>query len=361
MSDEQLLRFPRLRNHDMVVLRDMILEDSSSVTPATTHQNQVYAPIGGPKVTETHLNEVRTSALTTVARIRRQHDAKEASLPWKMHFDIAVGRALHRSLRISRTEAAAKGFWAWLALVLLPDVVPHRESDFAANRVEGGRRNVFRIGWWPAEVLGDLHDEDPASMNVDEIVGLFERPGVSRDNDLAREYAAELRRHSPEGRAGITREFSKSVRRRGAHTSFAVAGYEALPELFAEAEKLAAEEPEQAESVDAASPPALSADIPAAIETGDSTIPFAVPRSDDVNQPAGRLDWHKLPVAKEVGEPTALIIEEERVPLVADGQTSARGRPKYRCSATLRNGATVTATLVRRAAEFGVNVKIGAG
>jgi hypothetical protein len=79
---------------------------------------------------------------------------------------------LHAALRLTRTEAADKGFWAWLAVDLFPDYVRWRfggragadgeHSGTPVKRFLGGDRDhaLARL-WWGAELFRNGGDYSP--------------------------------------------------------------------------------------------------------------------------------------------------------------------------------------------------------
>lgn len=338
-----LRRFPRLRTADAIALAEKVAENPAAVAPDTRHPNQIYAPIGGPVVDEASLRGVRHDVLAALEEARADHDAAPSGegITWQTRFDVHVGRALHEALQLSRSEAAVDGVWSWLTLVLLPDVALHRYPDPSTARLTGGLRNVFSVTWWPVEVLGDLVEPSSGrALQVDEIVGLFERRTLSRDNQLAVSYARTIRTLATKDRMKTSREFAKAVRRVGAHTCWAIADHQRLEALLEDA----------AERVDAAADdnqeePA-SGPIEGSVRLGTLELPISLERSDADLQPTGVLDWTaiKCPTAED---PELLTIEGRRIELRREGNTRA-GHPRFRAHERLPNGVTISATVVRR-------------
>lgn len=339
-----LKRFPRLRTADAMGLAEALAEDPASLSPGTRHPNQIYAPIGGPIVEESELQDARDAVLDAVEEAKSRHDAAPTGegITWQTRFDVHVGRALHRNLELNRSEAAVDGVWSWLTLVLLPDVVLHRYPDPPATRLTGGLRNVFSVTWWPVEVLGDLIEPSSGrALQVDEIVGLFERRTLSRDNDLAVDYARTVRTLPTKDRMNTTREFAKAVRRVGAHTCWAVADHDRLDILLAEAIDRAAA-PDRDGDVQPETGP-----ITGSVRLGSLDLPIEVERSDSDLQPTGTLDWTAIKCPATAGDPDRLVINGQHVELEQKGTTRA-GHSRFRAKKRLPNGVMVTATVIRR-------------
>ncbi|WP_268247803.1 DUF6339 family protein [Promicromonospora soli] len=101
--------------------------------------------------------------------------AREHGFPHKAQrageFDVALARLLHRSMEVMPAEAAAREMWAFLSLVLLPDVAYWRFPAPPGDRVMHTdiTRHVFGRLWWRADLIHDLAREDP--YEVLEILG----------------------------------------------------------------------------------------------------------------------------------------------------------------------------------------------
>lgn len=362
MSSNSLLRFPRLRDLDADDLANRWLARPGSLEVSFHHPDQVFAPIGGHKVTQGHLEQVRDAVHGAVASAREVNDSHpqgSSGITWETRFDVHVGVALHQTLGISRSEAAVPGVWSWLTLVLLPDVIAFRHPRTKkAARLTGGPRNILSVTWWPVEVLGRslVDPTSTQSLQVDEIVGLFERSALSRNNELAVAYATLVQQRQPQGRMSTTREFAKLVRRMGAHTSWSVARTEALESLLEEAAGLAASSQNEH---DILSVTEKQAPIRLEVRLGALSLPVEIER--DVNspiQPCGNLGWTAIKCPSTTDAPTAIFVEGQLMLLKSDGLTK-RGFSRFRCEQTLTNGVTVNATIIRRRGDVYLECRIG--
>lgn len=243
-----LLSFPRLRPADAHALATQFLSDPSSLTHQFSYSEQVYAPIGGQRVSEASLRHVRESVIEAVDLAHRsscESPPGQSGISREAFFDSFVGLALHRELNMCRSEAAVPGVWSWLTLVLLPDVISIRSPRTdSVNRLIGGTKNIFSVTWWPVEILGPDLVRSRSMLQVDEVVGLFERrAGLSRYNALAIAYAKAVQESDPTGRTKVTRRFAKQIRRLGVHVSWPAANLDCLQGLLAQS-KVEPEEPD---------------------------------------------------------------------------------------------------------------------
>ena len=358
-DDHPILRFPRLRTTDALALAERHIEDPSTLTPSTSYVDQIYAPVGGPIVGEDHLQDVRQAVLGALEDARVQHDEapRGEKTSWQARFDVHVGTALHESLRISRSEAAAGGFWSWLTLILLPDIIPHRYPNTSnVNRVLGGLRNVFSVAWWPVEVLGGLvESQSQRSLQVDEIVGLFERSTLSRDGALAVAYAKTVRAAEPVDRMATSREFAKAVRRVAAHTSWVVGDHGRLKPLWDEASaRPLTVEIEGTEDTKESTEDTITISV----RLGALELPLQMQRGDGELQPTGDLPWTAVACPATADPPDALMIEDHRINLEANGVTKS-GHPRFRGHGRLSNGVTVRSTVVRRPNDVYLQCRLG--
>lgn len=186
----------------------------------TRHPDAIYASSGGRRVGDATLEEVASSVRNAIlgdweAGVRKQSPRD---------FDHGVGRILHLSMNVIPGDAAHEGVWAFLSLVLLPDVAalrfplrpePRSTSGQQAtphpSRVHGGHRNTFRRVWWRREILGDLLDS-PNPLGEDELVGIFERSRLSRCRRLSRMMASHISTYEGAGRSAYARALAKRIR-----------------------------------------------------------------------------------------------------------------------------------------------------
>lgn len=174
----------------------------------TDHPQAAPVATGGRAASRAHIANVR-SVVT------------EALKPWQTHdtvpraevatYDMILGRALHESLQIIPADAAHDETWAFLTLVVFPDVAVRRFPDMKNERLLGTPRNVLRRTWFREEVIGDLQKRAKRPLGEDELVGLFERSALARNHALVRSLAAAVIKHEAGNRSDWARELYKQV------------------------------------------------------------------------------------------------------------------------------------------------------
>ena len=178
----------------------------------TSHPAAAPAPTGGSPVTE----EVLEGLATAVRKACEEQWPEPVSRSKGASLDRAIGRALWDNLQIVRPDAANEGVWAFLSLVLLPDIAALRFPDRAESRLMGGARNVFRRPWERRVVLGELSDRHGSNgqfLGEDELVNIFERSRLARSHELARALAEHILSAEVANRSEYARELTKHVKR----------------------------------------------------------------------------------------------------------------------------------------------------
>lgn len=125
--------------------------------------NKLAEPLAGE---DARLGLYRVRDLIDDAMTRFQADRPTAADAW-------LAPRLHETLRLTRREAADKGFWTYLALGVAPDYVVWRhlsepKADGSPGRVARSRfvgphyKQSFARLWWAAELFRDGPDYQPA-------------------------------------------------------------------------------------------------------------------------------------------------------------------------------------------------------
>ncbi|MCK7627462.1 DUF6339 family protein [Streptomyces sp. RS10V-4] len=151
--------YPRLLPAAASHLREEYLQRSVEYLcerSALSHPAMFYAATGGARLPEQRLGSLREAVLACAAE--RGYPAKPGRKQ-AAGFDIEVATILHRDSGIVPAEAVAGDLWAFLSLVVLPDVSLWRFTDLHHDRVLGTdvTRHVFGRLWWRAHLL---YDED---------------------------------------------------------------------------------------------------------------------------------------------------------------------------------------------------------
>lgn len=149
-----------------------------------------FAATGGARATGAQLLGLRDQ-LVEIAR--NSGFASEGAKRDSAGFDARAGAMLAEHPLLTSGEALRDDVWAFIGIVLAPDIVNWR-FDTARARYLGGVRNAFQRLWMRARVL----DRGPQSedrwelleqLTEDALVQLTERPSIGADPVLSRHLA----------------------------------------------------------------------------------------------------------------------------------------------------------------------------
>jgi site-specific DNA-cytosine methylase len=133
---------------------------------ATAHDSAVYVATGGDRVSTDQLMELRAAV---VDHARNAGFPNESDRARNAEFDIRIAALLHDRTGMVPAEAASRDVWAFLALVLLPDVAYWRYPNPPKDRVLATdlTRHVFGRLWWRAQLVRSPDSPDPYSaLNI---------------------------------------------------------------------------------------------------------------------------------------------------------------------------------------------------
>lgn len=143
----------------------------------------------GTRVTDRDLQALRSLIREIANRVgfpRRSQNVLRS-------FDQVAAGAVHRQMRISPARAGDAGVWAFLSLILVPDIAVWRYPGKHHERLMGGQRNVLQRLWLRAEVLGTGPEDPAALLAEDQLVAIMERPdSLGRDSRVATALAAAV-------------------------------------------------------------------------------------------------------------------------------------------------------------------------
>ncbi|MFF3400922.1 DUF6339 family protein [Streptomyces sp. NPDC002659] len=127
-----------------------------------SHESAVYVATGGDRVSAARLQELRTGVVDLA---RRAGFPDESDRARNADFDLRLAALLHAEMGMVPAEAASRDAWAFLALVLLPDVAFWRYPQPPRDRVLGTdlTRHVFGRLWWRAQLVHSSDDSEPYS------------------------------------------------------------------------------------------------------------------------------------------------------------------------------------------------------
>lgn len=173
-----------------------------------------YAASGGSPIRNQFLVELR-AGLTEIAG--RSGFPGRGTAADRARFDEFASIYLAQLGELDGGEALRDDVWAFLACVLLPDLVAWRFSDRPAERFHGGVRNTFQRLWMRGRIL----DRGPTAagrwellgkLTEDALVQITERPSVGNDARLSRALAEGWLRASAEpGRAAMEDAMREAV------------------------------------------------------------------------------------------------------------------------------------------------------
>jgi hypothetical protein len=144
-----------------------------------THPAAVFAATGGQRVSVPHLRELRKQIvdLATASGFPEIGGKRVDHGP----FDRAVAHVLHERCGLVAAEAAIRPIWAFLALVVLPDVSYWRYPKPPEDRILATdiTRHVWGRLWWRAHFLVMPGRQDPyrhlATFNETEFDQIYAR------------------------------------------------------------------------------------------------------------------------------------------------------------------------------------------
>ncbi|WP_349636852.1 DUF6339 family protein [Streptomyces sp. 549] len=127
---------------------------------AESHDSAVYVATGGDRVSTAQLKKLRAEVVAL---------AEEAGFPGESdrsrnaEFDLRLAALLHAGTGMVPAEAASRDVWAFLALVLLPDVAHWRYPKPPKDRLLATdlTRHVFGRLWWRAQLVRAPDSTDP--------------------------------------------------------------------------------------------------------------------------------------------------------------------------------------------------------
>ncbi|GAA0624465.1 hypothetical protein HPO96_34140 [Kribbella sandramycini] len=117
-----------------------------------THDSSIFAAVGGDRA---GIDDLAALRLAVVDLATGYGFPAESSRDARRDFDLRVAETLHSGMHMVPAEAAAGDVWAFLALVLLPDVAYWRYPRPPGDRVLATdiTRHVFGRLWWRAHLV----------------------------------------------------------------------------------------------------------------------------------------------------------------------------------------------------------------
>lgn len=197
---------------------------------ALDHPAALCSPVGGTRASEPDVATLRDGLRAAASANRYPRDATESE---RVAFDAAAARLLSSEMQISANEAADPRVWAFLACVVVPDLVrwrfPGGVSGTSEERFLGkarGLRNTFGRLWWRSHLLrqGDEGNDVIGRLGEDELVQITERTSIAGSPRLATQLADSFLeanfRYPQVSRSDLMRDGMKRIRRLAAFVEF---------------------------------------------------------------------------------------------------------------------------------------------
>jgi hypothetical protein len=121
---------------------------------ALRHRSAIFTATGGVRVHTEQLQALREQVLAEAVKANYPYPGTRDG---RAEFDLRVAKLLHERSGLVPAEASVRSTWAFLALVLLPDVAYWRYPRAPGDRVLDTdiTRHVFGRLWWRAHLLED--------------------------------------------------------------------------------------------------------------------------------------------------------------------------------------------------------------
>ncbi len=224
---------------------------------AVSHALAWYDPLGGIPVDSSELYRIAGRLTEAAQKAGYPHLLKHGDGTRIADFELAV--ALYEGLEISPVMAAEPGFWNFLAIALVPDLVrwrfPAHEGGSEEATVDrwlvGSRsdRQAFKRLWWRAFYLRDTTAQDQwevfRRLKEDDFIAIVERTNLVGYQkavlSLARSVIARVDAGLCSNQGALTRSAAKHLRRKAAFIELHALDSSGLDELMSsicdEAEK----------------------------------------------------------------------------------------------------------------------------
>lgn len=207
--------YPRLSPADAVSLwesYDSLTIEKLRTRSGVSHSNQTFAAVGGRRIDVHELSGLQKAIRQIAESFGYPEKGSRTALS---EFDTAVSIFFGEHLDISEGEAYRPQTWAFISLVLLPDVVKWRFQGFSASRCTGGRRDCFQRLWLRAKAFDLGMGKENRwillhNLTEDSFVSIMERPSLSGNSDICQVIGATWMKTS----ASVGRDKMEEINRR---------------------------------------------------------------------------------------------------------------------------------------------------
>ena len=151
------------------------IDDKNNYSYTAIEADLQWLPVGD-RSEGTEINALRDKIMNLVREEGLTNSTSRAAMT---KFDHKLGLALLEWLDITPSMAADTGMWAYLNIVLVPDLIKIRwtiKGKINSERFYGNTRNYLGSLWWGAYLADD--DKLYNHLSADEFVGWFERTSI---------------------------------------------------------------------------------------------------------------------------------------------------------------------------------------
>lgn len=238
-----VILYPRLSPADVASIwesYDGLSIDELRGRSDISHRNQTFAAVGGRRVEIRELETLRQDVRQIAESFDYPNKGSRSSLS---QFDAAVSIYFGENLEMPDGEAYRPQTWAFISLVVLPDIVKWRFPSFKISRCTGGRRDCFHRLWLRAQAfdLGQASENRWVllkNLTEDSFVSIMERPSLAGSKNICQllgaswvKTAASLGRNRMEE---INRRAIKRIRAKSTVILFDALHYDELKALIEE-------------------------------------------------------------------------------------------------------------------------------
>lgn len=187
----------------------------------TSQQNQIFAAVGGRRVGAGELETIQKEVRQIAESFGYPSNASRSGYSG---FDTEISIYFGERLEMPDGEAYRPQTWAFISMVLLPDVVKWRFPGFGVSRCTGGRRDCFQRLWLRARAFDLGSDSENRwvllkNLTEDSFVSIMERPSLAGNKNICQALgAAWMRTAASVGRSRmeeVNRRAIKRIRARG--------------------------------------------------------------------------------------------------------------------------------------------------
>ncbi|MDR7191013.1 hypothetical protein J2Y46_003871 [Microbacterium sp. BE35] len=164
-------------------IAERLFDQADTLTPATEHPGQIFAPVGGRRARPEDLARLGTQLRDLAGEFGFPVPPLRGS---RIEFDRRSAQLMVEAMDLSWSEAAAHDVWSFVALVVAPDVTrwrfrPDNRERWVATDLT---RHTWARAWWRGTVFGARPDL-LAALSESDLNQILERRIIGGDPRLA--------------------------------------------------------------------------------------------------------------------------------------------------------------------------------